>query len=233
MIAEIRTAQPSVDDAAPSVEPTLEIRPGLPPFGGIFGLPGRESPIASHQPHAPGTRVAEHLHEHLPHMHISYGFTIPQQRLDLLPDKTMFEVAMVVLCAHRVDCNPIFIGRNGPEGTCLKIGGEDVHWIHSDEVSEKAARLYAETGRTIPDGYYFSGFRTATVDERQEKGYTREELAEAIGTGLTAEQHFQATWREPSDEAIEPYDVLIYLGDSTTRYHTFFKLPTVVALGAS
>jgi hypothetical protein len=223
----------SAETVRADAEPMLVIRPGLPPFGGIFDLPGQESPVVAHRPHPPGRRLAEHLHEHMPHLHISYGFTMPQQRIEMLPRKTAFEVAMYVHSDHRVDCNPIFSGKNGSEGVCVKIGGEDVHWIHSDEVGEKATRLFEATGRKLAPGGYFSGFRTATVDERQEKDFTREELFEAIGTGLVAEQHFQATWREPRDEAIEPYDVLIYLGDSATTYHTFFNLPVVVSLGAS
>ena len=50
--------------------------------------------------------------------------------------------------------------------------------------------------------------------------------------GFRADQHFQATWREPRDEAIEPYDVIICLSDDQTSYFTFFRLPVVVPIGA-
>jgi hypothetical protein len=224
---------PEALDSTRTESPDLIIRPGLPPYGGIFDLPAQETPIAAHQPHGPYTHIAEHLHDHLPHMHISYGFSIPEHRPEQLPESTHLEVAMAISRAHRVDCNPIFIGRmNGNAGETLKIGDEDVHWIHSEETAEKATERFAATGRKLPDDMYFSGFVTATVDEREDRPYTREELAKAIGSGLIAEQHFQATWMEPKDEAIEPYDVTIYLGNTATPYHTFFRLPTVVPLGA-
>jgi len=215
-------------------EPDLIIRPCLPPFGGIFDLPGRETPVATHMPHQPFENLEEHLHEHLPHLHISYGFEIAAHAPEELPESTHLEVVMAVKKDHRVDCNPIFINRkNGNEGECLKIGGDDVHWIHSEETAHKATELFARTGRRLPDDMYFSGFLTSTVDERQTRAYTREELAEAIGDGLLVEQHFQATWMEPRDEPIEPYDVIIYLGNTATRYHTFFRLPAIVPLGVS
>jgi hypothetical protein len=221
-----------VDGRGVSGDESLVIQPGIPPFGGIFALPGRETPIASHEPHSEEENWAEHLHAHLPHLHVSYGFKLTQQQNTELPDSTHLEVAMAILTSQRVDCNPIFVGKNSEEGVCLKIAGEDVHWIHSTEVSEKAQRLFAKTGRRLPSTMYFAGFRTSTVDERQQKPYTRAELSEAIGDGLICEQHFQATWREASDEPIEPYDVVIYLGDSATNYHTFFRLPTIMPLGA-
>lgn len=209
----------------------LVIRPCKPPFGGIFDLPGQETPIATHLPHGPYGHLREHLHEHLPHLHVSYGFEIRKHRPEELPDETHLEVAMLIHKDHRVDCNPIFTGRDGNEGTCLKVGGEDVHWIHSSETDEKATRRFAATGRSIPADRYFSGFVTSTPDERTARPYTRGELVEAIGDGLLAEQHFQATWLKPCEEAITPYDVIIYLGNTATAYHTFFRLPTVVPLG--
>jgi hypothetical protein len=214
--------------------PDLIIRPSLPPFGGIFDLPGQETPVATHAPHGPYQHIPEHLHDHLPHMHISYGFQIPKHKPEDLPRECKLQVVMAISKQHRVDCNPIFIGRvNGNTGETLKIGGVDVHWIHSEETARMATERFAKTGRRLPDNMYFSGFVTATEDERDERAYTREELEEAIGDGLLAEQHFQATWLEPREEMIEPYDVTIYLGNSATPYHTFFKLPTVVPLGAA
>lgn len=210
-------------------ERELEIRPTLPFLTGVFDLPG-ETPIASHPPHAPYTNMKEHLHEHLHHMHIAYGFKIPSQ--SRLPDFAKLEVAMAVLDELRVDCNPIFVAKKGREGTCVKIANQDVHWVHNEEVGQKAAALYAATGRTLPPGYYFAGFRTGDVDERKEFSYSREDLEAVIGQGLVAEQHFQATWKQPKDQAIAPFDVIIYLGDSETKYHTFFKLPVTVPLGA-
>ncbi|MFC7384440.1 hypothetical protein [Sphaerisporangium rhizosphaerae] len=215
-------------------EPDLIIRPCLPPFGGIFDLPGRETPVATHMPHAPFENLEEHLHEHLPHLHISYGFEIARHELEHLPESTHLEVVMAIKKEHRVDCNPIFVNRkNASEGECLKIGGEDVHWIHSEETARKATELFARTGRRLPEDMYFSGFLTSTPDERETRAYTREELFEAIGDGLLVEQHFQATWLEPREEPIDPYDVIIYLGSTDTRYHTFFRLPAIVPLGAS
>ncbi|MFC7479882.1 hypothetical protein ACFQX7_07270 [Luedemannella flava] len=94
-------------------------------------------------------------------MHISYGFEIPRHELDQLPKETMLSVTMAVKKTHRVDCNPIFINRkNANEGECLKIGGDDVHWIHSEEMPKKATELFARTGRRLPDDMYFSGFGT-------------------------------------------------------------------------
>jgi hypothetical protein len=214
-------------------EPDLIIRPTLPPFGGIFNLPGRETPVATHLPHKPFENLEEHLHEHLPHLHISYGFEIPKQAYEDLPDHTHLEVTMAIKKEHRVDCNPIFVNRKkAAEGECLKIGGDDVHWIHSEETARKATELFAHTGRRLPDDMYFSGFLTSTVDERNTRAYTRDELYEAIGDGLLVEQHFQATWLEPREDPIEPYDVIIYLGSTHTKYHTFFRLPAIVPLGA-
>jgi hypothetical protein len=215
--------------STPSTETRLEIRPTLPFLAGLFDLPG-ESPIASHTPHEPFKGINEHLHEHLHHMHISYGFKIPAQTS--MPDFTKLEVAMAVLDELRVDCNPIFVSRRGNEGTCIKVANQDVHWVHSEEVGQKARARLEATGRKLPNGYYFAGFRTSDVDERVEYSYTREELEAAVGQGLVAEQHFQATWHDPRDEPIEPFDVTIYLGDSESSYHTFFKLPVLVPLGA-
>lgn len=207
----------------------VEIRPTLPFLTGVFDLPG-ETPIASHLPHEPYTNIKEHLHEHLHHMHISYGFKIPSQTS--LPNFAKLEVAMAVLKDLRVDCNPVFVARNGREGTGLKIANQEVHWVHSEEVGRKATELYEATGRKLPEGYYFAGFRTSDVDERREFSYSKADLQAAIGQGLLAEQHFQATWNEPKNEAIEPFDVILYLGEAETKYHTFFKLPVTVPLGA-
>jgi hypothetical protein len=206
----------------------LAIRPRLPEINGIFDL-GPNVVIASHRPHE---RIAEHLHDHLQHMHIRYGFEIPRQPL-LGVGAAALEVAMLVKTAHRVDCNPIFIARGkGNEGVCLKIAGQDVHWVHNEEVGKKATELYQATGRKIPDGFYFSGFRTSDVEERKVWRYSREDLLRAIGFGLRADQHFQATWREPKDEPIEPYPVVICLSDDDTYFSTFFELRPTIALGA-
>ncbi|MEM9293243.1 MAG: hypothetical protein AAGD01_16290 [Acidobacteriota bacterium] len=204
------------------------IHPRLPYVNGIFDL-GPNTLIASHPPHG---RITEHLHDHLHHMHIRYGFEIPRQPLTGF-DASALEVAMLVKTAHRVDCNPIFVDRGpGSEGICLKIAGQDVHWVHNEEVGKKATKLYESTGRRLPKGYYFSGFRTSDVDEREVWYYSREELLRAIGHGLRADQHFQATWREPRDEPIEPYAVTICLSDSETYFHTFFQLQPTITLGA-
>jgi hypothetical protein len=166
-------------------------------------------------------------------MHIRYGFEIPAQSLIGVPAAAL-EVAMLIRGEHRVDCNPIFVGRGpGSEGICLKIAGQDVHWVHNEEVGEKATALFEATGRELPDGFYFSGFRTSDVDERKVWRYSSDELKRAIGRGLRADQHFQATWREPSDQPITPYPVVIYLGDDQTSYHTFFELRPTVVLGPS
>jgi hypothetical protein len=70
------------------------------------------------------------------------------------------------------------------------------------------------------------------MTERKVYEYTREDLVRAIGNGLVADQHFQATWKKPIEKEIEPYDVTIFLGDSVTEYHSFFRLPVVVPIGA-
>jgi hypothetical protein len=106
-----------------------------------------------------------------------------------------------------------------------------VHWVHNDDVGRKATTLFESTGRKVPDGYYFSGFRTSDPDERKVWRYTREDLLRSIGRGLRADQHFQATWRNPQDTAITPYDVIICLSDDATSYHTFFRLQPTVSLG--
>ena len=165
-------------------------------------------------------------------MHIRYGLEFPAQSFAEVKEAA-FGVAMVINVAHRVDCNPIFVARgDGPEGVCLKIAGQDVHWVHDEEVGRKATELFETGGRRVPDGFYFSGFRTSDLEERKVWRYSRESLKAGIGQGLRADQHFQATWKEPKDEPIEPYDVIIYLGDDSTSYHTFFRLPVVVPLGA-
>jgi hypothetical protein len=212
-----------------SYDRALAIHPRLPSIPGIFDLPA-EVLIASHRPHG---RIEEHLHDHLPHMHIRYGFEIPSQSLVGI-ESAALEVVMMIREEHRVDCNPIFVAR-GPEseGVCLKIAGQDVHWVHNEEVGRKATERYEATGRRVPEGWYFSGFKTSDVEEREVWRYDAEDLKRAIGSGLRADQHFQATWRDPREEEIEPYPVTIYLGDDASEYHTFFELRPTVALGAS
>jgi hypothetical protein len=206
----------------------LEIHPKLPSIPGIFDVPA-DTTISTHSPH---DHIVEHLHDHLPHMHIRYGFEIPQQSLQGI-DAAALEVVMVIQNEHRVDCNPVFVARgNGAEGVCLKIAGQDVHWVHSDEASKKGAELLARTGRRVPSGYYASGFRTSDLDERNVRRYTRTELLAAIGQGLRADQHFQATWKEPRPEPIEPYEVTILLSDDESSYYTTFRLPVIVPIGA-
>jgi hypothetical protein len=206
----------------------LIIRPRLPLIDGIFDVRA-DTLIASHTPHS---RIPEHLHDHLPHMHIRYGFEIPPQSLAGI-DAAALEVAMLVQVAHRVDCNPIFVAR-GPSSTgiCLKIANQDVHWVHNDDVGRKATELFEATGRQVPEGYYFSGFQTSDVEERRVWRYSREDLLRAIGRGVRADQHFQATWREPREDFISPYDVIICLSDDATSFHTFFRLRPTVSLGA-
>jgi hypothetical protein len=207
----------------------LVIHPRLPSIPGIFDLPA-ETLIASHPPH---DRIEEHLHEHLPHMHIRYGFELPPQSL-LGIDAAALEVAMMIHVDHRVDCNPIFVARGeGADGVCLKIAGQDVHWVHNEEVGRKATELFEATGRSVPKDRYFSGFRTSDMEEREVWRYSAEDLKRAIGRGLRADQHFQATWRDPRNEEIEPYPVTIYLGDDESVYSTFFELRPTVPLGAS
>ena len=216
-------------DLGSAYERESVIRPRLPLIPGIFDL-APESLIAAHKPHE---RIAEHLHDHLPHMHIRYGFEFPAESL-IGVSSAALEVAMLIHTDHRVDCNPIFVARGqGSEGLCLQIAGQDVHWVHNDEVGAKATQLFTATGRLIPQNYYFSGFRTSDVDEREVQRYTADELKRTIGLGLRADQHFQATWREPRNDPIAPYPVIIYLGDDETTYHTFFELRPTVVLGTS
>src|SRR5215211_3642786 len=190
-------------------EPALRIKPRLPTIDGIFDL-GSNVLIASHGPHR---HIAEHLHDHLHHMHIRYGFEIPRQSFKGITQAAL-EVVMMIKVQHRVDCNPVFVGR-GPdaEGVCLKIAGEDVHWVHNEEAAAKATELFRQTGRKVPDGYRFSGFKTSDLEERKVRRYSRAELVATVGLGLRCDQHFQATWIEPKDELIEPYDVIIGLSD--------------------
>jgi hypothetical protein len=207
---------------------TFVIKPRLPAIDGIFDIRANTL-IASHAPH---DRIQEHLHDHLPHMHIRYGFEIPPQSLAGI-DSAALEVAMLVQIAHRVDCNPVFVAR-GPESTgiCLKIAGQDVHWVHNEKVGNKATSLFEATGSKVPNDYYFSGFKTSDTEERKVWRYSREDLLRAIGNGLRADQHFQATWREPRSEPIAPYDVIICLSDDESSFHTFFRLQPTVSLGA-
>lgn len=207
----------------------LVIRPRLPEIPGILGL-GPDVCVASHAPHPP---IREHLHDHLEHMHIRYGFEFPRQDLSNV-SRLAPAVMMAIPATQRVDCNPIFVARgDGNEGICLHIGGEEVHWVHDDEAGAQATELFESTGRRLPPDYYWSGFYTSDPDERKRRRYTREELLRTIGLGLRADQHFQATWREPQDESIEPYEVLICLTDDEGSYHTFFRLPVVVPIGLS
>jgi len=209
-------------------QPQFIVKPRLPQYAGIFNLPG-ETCIASHIPHE---RITEHLHDHLYHMHIRYGFEFPRQTLSGIESLSL-HVVMMVKVEHRVDCNPIFVGRGkGSEGICLKISGQDVHWTPDEAVAKIAENRYNAIGKKVPAGYYFAGFSTSDTTERKVYKYNREDLVRAIGNGLVADQHFQATWKEPIKKEIEPYDVIIYLGDSVTEYHTFFRLPVVVPIGA-
>jgi hypothetical protein len=140
---------------------------------------------------------------------------------------------MMIPVEHRVDCNPIFVARGeGAEGVCLKIAGQDVHWVHSEEAGRKATALFESTGRRVPKGFRFQGFQTSDMEERKVRRYSQPELKAAVGLGLRADQHFQATWIEPREEPIEPYDVIICLADDVTPYHTFFRLQPSIALGA-
>ena len=225
------TAQGAYGTMSPKTDSPYDhefvIRPKLPRINGIFDL-GPNVMIASHGPH---DHVEEHLHDHLHHMHIRYGFEIPSQPL-LGIDAIALEVAMLVNTLHRVDCNPIFVARGASNtGVCLKIAGQDVHWVHNDEVGRKATELYQATGRIVPEGFYFAGFRTSDVEERHVWSYSRTDLLRAIGLGLQADQHFQATWREPQDKPILPYPVTICLSDNTTYFHSFFQLPLTPSLG--
>jgi hypothetical protein len=207
----------------------LVIRPKLPFIDGIFDL-GPNTLIASHSAHE---HIQEHLHDHLPHMHIRYGFKIPRQPL-LGVESAALEVVMMVKAEHRVDCNPVFVARGkANEGICLKIAGQDVHWVHNEDVGKKGTRLFESTGRKVPPGFYFAGFQTSDPEERKPWRYSKEELLRTIGAGLRADQHFQATWREPKKEAIEPYPVVIGLSDDETYFHTFFELRPTIVLGSS
>jgi hypothetical protein len=212
-----------------SYEREFVIHPRLPFIDGIFDL-GPNTLIAAHNPHE---RIREHLHDHLPHMHIRYGFEIPRQPLIGVQEAAL-EVVMMIKVDHRVDCNPVFVAR-GPknEGICLKLAGQDVHWVHNEEVAKKGTQLFEATGRKVPAGFYFAGFRTSDLEERKVYRYSREELLRGIGAGLRADQHFQATWREPRKESIEPYPVVIGLSDDATYFATFFELRPTVVLGAS
>lgn len=212
-----------------SYEEGLVIRPCLPRVPGILGI-GPDQCIASHPPHEP---IKEHLHHHLHHMHIRYGFEFPRQSLASIRDGVAPVVVMAIRVDHRVDCNPIFVARGeGAEGICLHIDGEEVHWVHQEEAGAQATELYEATGRKLEEGFYWSGFSMSDTEEREVRRFTREQLLRTIGLGLRADQHFQATWREPRDEPIDPYEVLICLTDDQTSYFTFFRLPIVVPIGA-
>lgn len=208
--------------------PAFRIRPRLPAIDGIFNL-GPDVLIASQGPHE---KIREHLHDHLPHMHIRYGFEIPGQSFSGVPAAAL-QVAMLIRAEHRVDCNPVFVARGpGAEGICLKIAGQDVHWVHNEDAGKQATERFERTGRVVPKGYRFSGFKTSDLEERKVRQYTRTELLTTVGCGLRCDQHFQATWIEPKQEPIEPYDVIICLSDDATTYHTFFRLQPTVSLGA-
>lgn len=207
----------------------IVVRPRLPSIHGIFDIPA-DTCIAAHAPHE---RIAEHLHDHLYHLHIRYGFEYPAQSLEGV-DAASWAVAMMIKADHRVDCNPPFVARGpGAEGVTLKVGGEDVHWVHDKGVTRTATQRFEAQGKRVPKGYYFSGFSTSDVGERKVRHFSSEDLKRTVGRGLRCDQHFQATWKEPRDEPIEPYDVILYLGDNQTSYHTFFRLPVVVPIGAS
>ena len=224
------TKRLSVPPCGSLFERGLVVVPRLPIHEGIFHL-GPLTLIAAHPPHA---HVAEHLHDHLPHLHIRYGFELPRQPLDGIPKRgAALQVAMWIKITQRVDCNPVFVARgNGAEGICLKIAGEDIHWVHDAKVSRKATKLFEATGRKMPDDGRFIGFSTSDISERHLRRYSAAQLREAIGSGLRVDQHFQATWIEPCDDPIEPYTVTICLSDDATDYHAFFELPPTVALGA-
>lgn len=209
-------------------EKEIRIYPKLPKIDGIFNL-GSYVLIASHRPHE---RIKEHLHDHLYHMHIRYGFEIPQQSFRGI-DEAALQVAMLIQKDQRVDCNPIFVGKGkGAEGVCLKIRGNDVHWVHDESVGKKATKIYEENGRKIPPDFRFIGFSTSDLEERKIRRYSKEELIETVGFGLKADQHFQATWITPKDEVLTPYDVIIFLSDDQSNFYTFFNLPVTVSLGA-
>jgi hypothetical protein len=215
---------------ASTFERSFVIRPRLPIFDGIFHL-GPDVLIAAHGPHK---HISEHLHDHLPHLHIRYGFEVPRQNFDWIPRAGVApQVMMMIKVDQRVDCNPVFVAKgDGAEGLCLKIGGQDVHWVHDTEASEKATRLFSATGRQMPNGFRFIGFSTSDLEERRKHRYSRLDLLAAVGAGLRVDQHFQATWIEPSEKRIEPYPVTICLADDVTDYHVFFSLPVTVNIGA-
>lgn len=209
-------------------EKQFVIYPKLPRINGIFNL-GSNQLIVANNTHG---RIIEHLHDHFPHLHIRYGFEIPHQSFAGI-DSAALEVAMMINIKQRVDCNPVFVGRGrGAEGVCAKIAGQDIHWVHNEEVGKKATKLYEDTGRKVPKDKRFIGFKTSDLEERKVRRYTRAELIAAVGLGFRADQHFQATWIEPSKENIEPYDVVICLSDDETSYHTIFNLPVTISIGA-
>jgi hypothetical protein len=214
---------------ARTFDKSLIIKPRIPIYDGILHL-GPDTLIASHPPHK---HVTEHLHDHLYHMHIRYGFEVPAQPLTFIPASGVaLQVAMLINTAQRVDCNPVFIAKgNDGQGICLKIGGQDVHWVHDDGVARKATELFKSTGRIIPPEARFIGFSTSDLDERRLRKYTVDELKAVIGNGLRADQHFQATWIEPRETPIAPYDVTIFLSDDVSDYYTFFELSPTIKLG--
>jgi hypothetical protein len=224
------TQLPTTPPLGSLYENGLVIEPRLPIHDGIFHL-GPNTLIASHPPHQ---HVTEHLHDHLHHLHIRYGFEIPHQGFEGIgKDGVALEVAMVIDVAQRVDCNPIFVARgHGAEGICLKMGGQDVHWVHDEEVAAKATQQFEATGRKLSSHLRFIGFSTSDLQERRKHRYSVLELKEAVRHGLRVDQHFQATWIEPKDEPIAPYDVTIFLSDDATSYHTFFTLSPTIKLGA-
>jgi hypothetical protein len=222
---------PAVPAGGSTFETGIVIRPRLPIFNGIFHL-GPDVLIASHTPHK---HIVEHLHDHLYHMHIRYGFEIPRQDLGWVGSGGVaLQVSMLIAVSQRVDCNPIFAAKGpGAEGVCLKIGDQDVHWVHDSSVADRATTAFLATGRKVPDGFRFIGFSTSDMEERRKHRYSAIELTEAVRAGLRVDQHFQATWIEPKDEPLLPYPVTIFLGDDAGDYHTFFELRPTVVLGAS
>jgi hypothetical protein len=108
----------------------------------------------------------------------------------------------------------------------LEIPRQDFHGIDRiapqvmmaipEKEGQKAAALFEATGRRLPQGFRFQGFQTSDLQERKVRRYSRDALKASVGLGLRADQHFRATWVEPRDMPIEPYDVIICLADDAT-----------------
>jgi hypothetical protein len=214
-----------MDPFRPNYGQQLIVRPKLPSIPWIFDLPP-ETTIASHPPHE---HIEEHLHGHFHHLHIRYGFELPAQSLEGI-DGTALEVAMLIQRSIGSTATRSSWRGEGPEGVCLKFAGQEVHWVHNEETGDKYTKLFQQAGRRVPDGYYFSGFRTSDTEDRNVWRYTRDVLRQAIGRGLRAST-LPGHLARPRDEVIEPYEVVIGLGDELSSYFTFFRLPIVVPLG--